>query len=866
LILQELTLQNFRSYGETPTKIEFDRGLLLFEGDIGSGKSTILYAIEFALFGLGELEARSILRSSANAAKVELAFVVRDQEYKISRTIERKKGVKTTTIQTRGWIEEPGGKITELSPTELKSRVLQILSFKEKQSAKASSRIYRYAIFTPQELMKEVLAQKSEDRLDTLRRAFGVEDYSFAASNSDIVLGELKKQIQIYSKLSENLPRKESELETRRKELSSLESKLCETEKGWHETEISLNDAKLQLEELEKHVRIITSLQALVPFLETNLSQLQKQFSETRSDLQRNRRTFQEIEVAERKLAHLKQDYEDYLATREKLRELDALSNDLRKLENEISKSNLLIASKEAELKADIDSNRDQQRKIRDTILAYQNEINFASSVENEARLLREKAGSLSDLQNQLEELRSEIGSIQALLGSRNSRIDDIERKMRTLDGISKESVCPLCGQSLDAVHLRNVDEEYQSELLNLRNEESSYRAKLEGLDSDLRALEGKREDSRIALYELQKLEERLARIQQLKISIQNWSAELVKLESSSEKTNATLLMKKFAEESRSFLSDALTKKEELTSSLAEYENLRSHYLKLEDSQITEEYQSALAASRKKTEVLEQVTRLENKSDELEKLITQSSIEVAEKRRELEQAEPTLLRYGQVKEKVESLERAFSNLNSEVQVIREKVRGVQEEEQKLSSEVNELQGIAKLVSKSKGTEVWLSENFLPAIADIERYILASINEEFSQVFLRIFSILTVEEGDLSAKVDDRFTPIIEQGGYELDVQSLSGGERTAVALAYRLALNYMVKRANEALQTNLLILDEPTEGFSKEQIYRFRNALEELASDQVIIVSHERDLEPMADRVYRVEKANGESIVVVVSP
>ncbi len=118
---------------------------------------------------------------------------------------------------------------------------------------------------------------------------------------------------------------------------------------------------------------------------------------------------------------------------------------------------------------------------------------------------------------------------------------------------------------------------------------------------------------------------------------------------------------------------------------------------------------------------------------------------------------------------------------------------------------------------------------------------------------------------ITATIDDNFSPVIEQGGYELDVQSLSGGERTAVALAYRLALNYMVKRANEAMQANLLILDEPTEGFSKEQIYRLRNVLEELDCEQVIIVSHERDLEAMVNRVYRVEKINGVSVVSVAS-
>ncbi len=75
----------------------------------------------------------------------------------------------------------------------------------------------------------------------------------------------------------------------------------------------------------------------------------------------------------------------------------------------------------------------------------------------------------------------------------------------------------------------------------------------------------------------------------------------------------------------------------------------------------------------------------------------------------------------------------------------------------------------------------------------------------------------------------------------------------------------MVKRANEAMHANLLILDEPTEGFSKDQIYKLRNVLEELNCDQVIIVSHERDLEAMVDRVYRVEKINGESFVSIAN-
>lgn len=126
---------------------------------------------------------------------------------------------------------------------------------------------------------------------------------------------------------------------------------------------------------------------------------------------------------------------------------------------------------------------------------------------------------------------------------------------------------------------------------------------------------------------------------------------------------------------------------------------------------------------------------------------------------------------------------------------------------------------------------------------------------------------TSRKGRIIYRVDENFTPLVEQNGYELEVDSLSGGERTSVALAYRLALNVMVKRVCNAMRSNLLILDEPTDGFSREQLFKLRDILDELKCEQVIMVSHERELESFADRVYQVTKEAGEShICELTSP
>lgn len=119
----------------------------------------------------------------------------------------------------------------------------------------------------------------------------------------------------------------------------------------------------------------------------------------------------------------------------------------------------------------------------------------------------------------------------------------------------------------------------------------------------------------------------------------------------------------------------------------------------------------------------------------------------------------------------------------------------------LTTEIKEKEEAQRKKTLYSQTRIWLDQHLIPCVQDIERHVLIGIKEEFNQLFERWFGEL-IETGDISVRVDEGFTPIIEQGGYELDVGSLSSGERTSVALAYRLALNVMVKKVCNAEQSS----------------------------------------------------------------
>jgi len=132
--------------------------------------------------------------------------------------------------------------------------------------------------------------------------------------------------------------------------------------------------------------------------------------------------------------------------------------------------------------------------------------------------------------------------------------------------------------------------------------------------------------------------------------------------------------------------------------------------------------------------------------------------------------------------------------------------------------------------------------------------MQKIHIEFNELFQKWFNML-LEDENINARIDEEFTPSVVQDGFDTEINNLSGGEKTSVALAYRLALNKVINDLINNINTKeLLILDEPTDGFSSEQLDKMRNVLYELNVKQLIMVSHEAKMESYVNNIIRVNK------------
>ncbi|MCF7798880.1 SMC family ATPase [Candidatus Woesearchaeota archaeon] len=240
------------------------------------------------------------------------------------------------------------------------------------------------------------------------------------------------------------------------------------------------------------------------------------------------------------------------------------------------------------------------------------------------------------------------------------------------------------------------------------------------------------------------------------------------------------------------------------------------------------------------------VTTKKTEYEKLVKLLAQEkTVSDANETRELDLAEKVL------REKTATLQ----DIKGQVKIIAEQI-------QFLTKAIAQKEKIERELEKLGLIKNWVMELFLPLIKTMEQKILLKVYQEFNAYFIQWFDQLLADES-LQVKLDEDFTPVISQHGFDTHINNLSGGEKTSVALAYRLALNKVLNDYFSSIHTTgLLILDEPTDGFSAEQLDRLRDVLASAGVTQLIIVSHEQKLESLAQHIIRVEKTSQQSRII----
>ncbi len=266
MIFKKLFLKNIRTFKEAT--IEFPKNVVLLEGDIGSGKTTILKSIEFALFGTGpQIRAASLLRKGEKTACVNLKFEMDGKEILIKRGLKKTSTGEITQIKSELVVDE----VSYLcSPKEMRSKIITLLNYPKELITKDPSLLYRYTVYNPQEETKKILRIKKEERYELLGKIFSIDRYKLIKENANILkknirdegeylkgvfsnLEDYKKQCKIQKSEIIKLRKEELELEEKLASINEKKAKLNEKDKA-------LSQKALEFEKIKKRFEIESSL------------------------------------------------------------------------------------------------------------------------------------------------------------------------------------------------------------------------------------------------------------------------------------------------------------------------------------------------------------------------------------------------------------------------------------------------------------------------------------------------------------------------------------------------------------------------------------------------------------------------------
>jgi len=497
-------------------------------------------------------------------------------------------------------------------------------------------------------------------------------------------------------------------------------------------------------------------------------------------------------------------------------------------------------------------------RQLKDNINLFKGQI---SDLEEKKQLRDNKTLNINNLNVKIEEINPSLEKVKSELTLKKSELEIIEKDIILLNKLKNDI-------NTSKANLANFESQYKrnkSQLDLIQEEDLKLREEIRGkevvdtefLKADIIKRKEGIKDLEIRVVQINQiigaleskkqvseaLKQKIGNISQCPTCLQDVNQEHKQSIAQREDLNISKITKEIV--------DANSQKDKINNDLT---LLRQGLEKVRKKE------SELSIIKLKQENIEEkeknLERLKNENSSLKIQIDELNVKITSLNDNLNILYDSEKKYNLLKSEFDKL------LNEEKLIEVNKAGFVREKETVLKFIADlDLEINTKLETKNKLTDLvekenWLSKHFMHLMMTIEKHVMLRIHNEFNELFREWFNLL-IEDESLNARLDDSFTPIIEQNGYDTEFHSLSGGERTSLALAYRLSLNKVINDLITTIKMNdLIILDEPTDGFSNEQLDRVRVVLDQLNLKQVIIVSHESKMEGFVDNIIRINKEN----------
>lgn len=852
MIPVQLHLSGFLSYLD-PVDVNFDAfDVACISGENGAGKSSLLDAITWVLFGEARRRDDAIINLHATTAEVVLVFDYEGNRYRAQRLKSRNK---TTQLEfaileeTQNWRVLTGA--TLKNTEELIRKTLRL-----------DYETFTNASFFLQGKADQFATQKPSDRKRILSSILGLDVWDEYKEETARRRNEAEKSLTLIEARIQEIDAELDQETTRKQRLAEVEKEFKQQNELFEAKKQVLDQQRMLQDGLKNEERALEKQESELKRLRAELerqNELLKARQQERAGLEEQLKREPEIQAA---LNSWKQAQQDLAAW-------ETLAANFQKYDKQRHPFLQEIASEQARLETEVknlQSTAASINQVERALPALKQQLNTA---QEEISRLSEQAGQRPILEQDLRTLADERGQSKA----ENERLEtvgkELNKRIEQLDDIST-SLCPVCGKPLSESEREKMIADLRVEVQAMRTNYQKNKDKLKDFSSRYTELE-----SQISL--LSNIEKPLAEkqkalaVQSKEIAnyeqiLSEWQSKgLPRLQELQDK----LAKNDYAHEARQKLAEVDAQLKALGYDAAAHEAVKQAELTGRASQEAwlnlEKARSALAPLQREIEEAHQnIDQKEAHLRELEKDFLEAQTGYDQKKANL----PDLTRlegeYYTLQETVNRLREQMAQARNEVTVLdrqREKKAQQISAKEATQRQIAQLKLLERAFGKD-GIPALLIEQALPEIESNANEILDRLSNGNMAVRFE-----TQREFKDKKREDRKETLdiLIRDSQGERDYELFSGGEAFRVNFAIRLALSrVLAHRAGARLQT--LVIDE---GFGSQDADGIQQLIETINVSRndfakVLVITHMENLkDAFPARIEVVKGEHGSQIKVL---
>ncbi len=831
MIPQSLQIEGFLSY-KTRTEIDFSSlHLACITGHNGAGKSSLLDAITWALFGQARTRGENIINLQCDQAKVVFTFIYENTTYRIERQMERGKG-SSLNFQIRR--ENQNWKtLSERSIRATQKRIENVL--------RLDYDTFVNAAFFLQGRADQFTQQTPSARKEILGKILGLEIWETyrqrtAERRRDEEMRRERIDAEIAaidSELAEE-PQRVAALENIRQELDILRQQLAAQKK-------QVEQAQHLSASLESQRQMVAALQTAVDKAAADLEARR----ERRRALDARAQTFNEI-MAQAEV--IRQEYAEWQTLQNQLPAFEALAARFREQEKALAAPRAEIAAEKARLEQERDTLLQQQAEIIQQQAQHQTLQAEAAALQQEIAQLKTRADEIAALQEKIQETRTQYLQFAADVDALRKATHEIKERIETLEH-SAENQCPTCGQPLTEAHKADLIARLSSEGKDLAARFREQREQMEAMKQDVESMEQEiRAWEKQGQGQLHALQLKLARldenIQQIEKTLTDWDEnQAPRLQA----VQQALAEETYAAEARQQILAVETELQALGYDAARHAALRARLDELGD--IAARFRELESASASLREIQSQINVLDEEIAAAEAQLTQQKAQWEAQSVQLAAAEAQLPDLNTLKqdllnmqEKVNIKSRELGAAEQRVKVLDEQRRHkaeLQTKRDEISQTISRYQQLEKAFGKN-GAPALIIEQALPQIEDHANEILARLSGgQMSLRFKTQAAYKDKKRKDLKETLDIEISDGAGMRSYEM----FSGGEAFRINFAVRLALSKVLAQRKGA-RLQMLVIDEgfgSQDALGKQRLIEAINAIQQ-DFHTILVITHLEEL------------------------